>query len=57
MSGFWQLVKFAWAQYLLVLIFWYGVLYKGFFGFLIQNKVFQCVEVMDINTKNLQSLE
>ena len=50
-------MKFAWAQYLLVFIFWYGLLYKGFFGFLIQNKVFQCVEVMDINTKNLESVE
>lgn len=57
MCGFWQVLKFAWVQYLLVFLFWYFALYHGFFGFLVTKKVFECVEVIDINTKNLQYAE
>ena len=53
-SGFWQVMKFAWMQYFLVFLFWYIVLYHGFFGYLVTSKVFECVEVSDVNTKNLK---
>lgn len=43
LCGFWQVVKFAWCQYLLVGLFWYCALYRGFFGYLVTNKVFECV--------------
>lgn len=52
--GFWQVIKFAWIQYLLVLIFWYYVLYRGFLGYLVQANVFDNVEVTNINTRNLR---
>lgn len=51
------MLKFAWVQYSLVWVFWYVMLYRGFFGYLVTKKVFECVEVTDINTKNLQLCE
>lgn len=35
--GFWQVIKFAWCQYFLVGIFWFVMLYRGFFGYLVTN--------------------
>lgn len=57
LSGFWQVIKFAWVQYFLVWVFWYYVLYRGFFGFLVSNRVFDCVERTDVNLKNLRQFE
>lgn len=54
---FWQLLKFAWCQYFLVLIFWYFLLYEGFFGYLVMMRVFESVEACDVDTTNLQKLE
>lgn len=39
---------------MLVFIFWYVALYRGFFGYLVTNKVFECVQVTEVNIKNLQ---
>ncbi len=57
MSGFWQVIKFAWVQYFLVWVFWYIVLYRGFFGYLVTSHVFDCKEITDVNLKNLKQFE
>ena len=54
MTPFWQVIKFAWAQYFLVLIFWYIVLYQGFFGFMVKKGIFGSVEVLELNTNNVE---
>ena len=56
LTGFWEVIKFAWIQYLLVLVFWYYVLYRGILGYLAQNKVFDSIEVTNINSKSLRPI-
>ena len=55
-AGFWQVIKFAWIQYVLVFLFWYCALYRGLLGYLVQSKVFDCVEVTNINNKSLRQI-
>jgi hypothetical protein len=56
-SPFWQVIKFAWVQYCFVFIFWYIVLYEGLFGFLVKKFVFESVEVLTLNTENMEMQE
>jgi hypothetical protein len=56
LTGFWEVIKFAWIQYLLVFVFWYYVLYRGLLGYLAQNKVFDSIEVTNINSRNLRQI-
>lgn len=39
--GFWTIIKFGWIQYFCALIFWYYVLYEGFFASLVRAHVFE----------------
>ena len=52
-AGFWQVIKFAWIQYVLVFLFWYCALYRVLLGYLVQIKFFDCVEVTNINNTSL----
>ena len=54
MPGVWQVLKFAWIQYILTFVFWYFLLYKCFLGYLAQNGVFSVVEQTSLNVKNLK---
>ena len=39
--GFWSVIKFGWIQYFCALVFWYYVLYEGFFASLVRSHVFE----------------
>ena len=53
--GVWQVLKFAWIQYYSFLILIYVFLYHFFYGFVIKNKVFDSIEVSQINLSTLLS--
>ena len=50
-------LKFAWVQYFCAFIFWFFVLYKGLLNFVVTSRVFECVEVTDLNTDNIKPLQ
>lgn len=50
-------MKMAWVQWFLTAIFWYILLYRGFFGYLVKKRVFESIEVCDINMRNLPVLD
>ena len=52
--GLMMVLKLAWVQYFCAFVFWYYLLYKGFFNFLVQRRVFEVVEQTDLNMKNMR---
>jgi hypothetical protein len=48
-----EVLKFAWIQYYSFLILVYLFLYHCFYGFVIKNKVFDCVEISQVNLRTL----
>lgn len=46
---FWSVIKFAWVQYFCALVFWYYLLYVGFWGKLVRSQVFNTKIVSDFN--------
>ena len=48
-----EVLKFAWIQYFAFFLFLYALLYHFFYGFVIRNKVFDCVELSHINVRAL----
>lgn len=52
-----QVLKFAWVQFFCAFLFWYFLLYKGLLNFLVTNRVFESVEVTDLNLKYLPKLQ
>lgn len=51
--GVWEVLKFAWIQYYSFLALIYVALYHFFYGFITKNKVFDCMEVSDVNVNAL----
>ena len=51
----WEVLKFAWIQYYSFLILVYVFLYHIFYGFVIKNKVFDSIEISEINLRALLS--
>lgn len=54
--GLAYVLKFAWIQYFCAFIFWWVLLYKGFLNYTVICRVFECTEVMDLNTDNIKKL-
>ena len=50
-----QVLKIGWMQYFYALMFCYYLLYYGFLGFLVTNRVFESVDVNDLNVKHIRS--
>ena len=50
---FWQVLKFAWVKYFASFLFFYLLLYKGFFTFIIKGGAFDTVIVSEVNLKKL----
>ena len=51
--GVWQVLKFAWIQYYSFLILVYFLLYHLFYAFVVKNKVFDSIELSQINLRAL----
>lgn len=49
----WEVLKFAWIQYYSFLALIYVFLYHFFYGFVIKNKVFDSIEISDVNINAL----
>ena len=47
-------LKMAWVQYFCAFIFWFLLLYKGLLNFIVTSRVFECEEVTDHASKQLQ---
>eukprot|EP00350_Pseudokeronopsis_sp_OXSARD2_P001683 CAMPEP_0170543990 /NCGR_PEP_ID=MMETSP0211-20121228/2917_1 /TAXON_ID=311385 /ORGANISM="Pseudokeronopsis sp., Strain OXSARD2" /LENGTH=198 /DNA_ID=CAMNT_0010847523 /DNA_START=410 /DNA_END=1003 /DNA_ORIENTATION=+ len=44
-----EVLKFAWIQYFALFVLVYVLIYWGFLGFIVKNKVFDCVEVNKVD--------
>ena len=49
----WEVLKFAWVKYFSMFVFVYILLYEGFLGFVVRNKVFESVALSEFNVKSL----
>lgn len=51
--GVWEVLKFAWIQYYSFFALLYVFLYHFFYGFIIKNKVFDSMEISEVNVNSL----
>ena len=49
-----QNLKIGWMQYFYAFVFWYVLLYRGLLCFLVTNRVFESVEIHDLNVKRIR---
>mmetsp|Transcript_32339 Transcript_32339/g.23884 ORF Transcript_32339/g.23884 Transcript_32339/m.23884 type:complete len:94 (-) Transcript_32339:12-293(-) len=48
-----EVLKFAWIQYFALFVLVYFILYWGFWGFVVKNRVFDCVEVNKVDVHKI----
>ena len=49
-------LKFAWVQYFCAFVFWFVLIYKGLLNYLVTSRVFECEEITNLNTENIEPI-